>query len=119
MYFNLYFFLLGFSVHFNMKLSLFRRNPIEGPVIAQLDVAEEAARKRSANIMAWNKLGRRNSSEPANESDNGSEGSSSDQTTPEGGRPVSIIASASADPVSEQAPTASVESDPEPTVVVT
>lgn len=105
-----------------MKLSLFRRNPIEGLVIARSDAAEEAARKRSANMMAWNKLGRRNSSEPEKGSDTGSdtgsEVSSSDQATPQGGRPVPIIASAPADPVSEQAPTASVESDPEPTVAV-
>jgi len=101
-----------------MKLSLFRRNPIEGLVIARSDAAEEAARKRSANMMAWNKLGRRNSSEPEKGSDTGSEASSSDQATPEGGRPVPIIASAPADPVSEQAPTAPVKSDPEPTVAV-
>jgi hypothetical protein len=101
-----------------MKLSLFRRNPIEGLVIARSETAEEAARKRSANMVAWNKLGRRNSSEPDKGSDTGSEGSSSDDGNPQVGRPVPIIASAPADPVPEQAPTAPVESDPQPTIAV-
>ena len=90
-----------------MRLSLFRQNIFEGLVIAMPDAAEEAAKRRSLNMIAWKKLGKRNSTEPAKGSDTGPDGSSSD-----------LSASVPADTGPEDWSTSSVETDPEPTISV-
>src|ERR1700712_4542358 len=100
-----------------MRLSLFRRNPIEGLVIARSDVAEEAARKRSSNNMAWNNLRRRNSSEPGVGS--GSQGSSEKPEPSQVQIPAALTSEpqAPADSVPEQ-PKPATQSAPEPTLAV-
>jgi hypothetical protein len=87
-----------------MRLSLFRRNTFEGLVIAR---SNGGARKRSSNMMAWNKLARRNGTEPEEGLDAGSEGSSSGQE-----------ASAPADTGSEEPPIASAQSNLDPAEAV-
>jgi hypothetical protein len=108
-----------------MRLGLFGKSPFEGLVIARSDRAEEAARKRSTNMMERNNVERQDDS--GSEALSGQAASQGDTPSPPaaqgggiqgGGRPVPIIASAPADSVSEGLPAASAKSQPDPTQAV-